>query len=282
MDSKNPDENYARQVECEYKTHRYSVRDNGAIMRHGDGTFPELEEWTFGTFNSRGILQFKNVSVPKVVATAFHGPAPDDSYVATHIDGDLENNRPENLRWLSSIELILDNPETVTAIMNRFGSIDAFLMRPSSLLLEGSQFLRFRMITGGEVLDAIKHLVSMSVDAPLRTGNVYVDWLKTREENSALSTDNHEDWKSINMDDAFLMAWSELIKSYSDQQRLARHLDSCRKELLKDSKGSFSLTIYVNSDAQADWIREKKLKEMEVFLMDKLETSIRLQVETEK
>ena len=142
--------------------------------------------------------------------------------------------------------------------------------------------MRFRMITGGEVLDAIKHLVSMSADAPLRTGNVYVDWLKTREENSAPSTDNHEDWKSINMDDAFLMAWSELIKSYSDQQRLARHLDSSRKELLKDSKGSFSLTIYVNSDAQADWIREKKLKEMEVFLMDQLKTPIRLQVETEK
>ena len=282
MENRNPDENYTRQVVCEYKSHRYSVRDNGAIMRHGEGLFPESEEWTFGTFNSKGVLHFKNVSVSKVVATAFHGSAPNDFYVASHIDGNLENNRPENLRWLSPIEVVLDNPDTVAAIMNRFGSIDTFLMRPSSLLLDGSQFLRFQTITGGEVLDAIKHLVAISADGPLRTGNVYVDWLKTREEEESLSPDIPNDGQSITMDDAFLVAWSELIKSYSDQPRLARSLDRCRKELMRDSKGAFLLTIYVDTDAQASWLREKKLNEMEAFLITKLETPIRLQVETEK
>jgi hypothetical protein len=283
MADRNPDENYTRQVECDYKSHRYSVRDNGAIMRHGDGLFPELgDEWTFGTFNSRGILQFKSVSVPKVVATAFHGPAPDDFYVAFHIDGNVENNRPENLRWLSPIEQVLDNPETVSAIMKRFGSIDAFLMRPSNLLLEGGQYLRFRTITGGEVLDAIKHLVSMSSEGPLRTGNVYVDWLNARKENETSSESIQGDGELITMDDAFLSAWSDLIKNYSDQYRFARQLDQCRKELRHDADGVFALTLYVGNDMQANWIRDKKLPEMEAFLTSELGARIHLQVETEK
>ena len=109
-----------------------------------------------------------------------------------------------------------------------------------------------------------------------------MDWLKTRVEEESLSPDIPNDGQSITMDDAFLVAWSELIKSYSDQPRLARSLDRCRKELMRDSKGAFLLTIYVDTDAQASWLREKKLNEMEAFLITKLETPIRLQVETEK
>lgn len=279
MENRNPDENYTRQVVCEYKSHRYSVRDNGAIMRHGDAGD---EEWTFGTFNSRGILHYKNVSVPKVVATAFLGPAPNDFYFASHIDGNVENNRPENLRWLSPLEQILDNPKTISSIMERCGSIDAFLMNPASLLKEDVQFLRLQTITGGDVLDAIKHLVSMSSDVPLRTGNIYVDWLKAREEKKDCFAVDCNDGESLTMDDSFLLVWSALVKSYSDQHRLARQLESCRKEFGRDSSGTLTLTIYMDNDMQTNWLREKKLHEMEDFLNAKLQHPIRLQIETDK
>lgn len=279
MENRNPDENYTRQVVCEYKSHRYSVRDNGAIMRHGDAGD---EEWTFGTFNSRGILHYKNVSVPKVVATAFLGPAPNDFYFASHIDGNVENNRPENLRWLSPLEQILDNPKTISSIMERCGSIDAFLMNPANLLKEDVQFLRLQTITGGDVLDAIKHLVSMSSDVPLRTGNIYVDWLKAREEKKVCFAVDCNDGESLTMDDSFLLAWSALVKSYSDQHRLARQLESCRKEFGRDSSGALTLTIYMDNDMQTNWLREKKLHEMEDFLNAKLQHPIRLQIETDK
>ena len=84
------------------------------------------------------------------------------------------------------------------------------------------------------------------------------------------------------MDDSFLLAWSALVKSYSDQHRLARQLESCRKEFGRDSSGALTLTIYMDNDMQTNWLREKKLHEMEDFLNAKLQHPIRLQIETDK
>ena len=38
-------------------------------------------------------------SVPRLVAEAFHGPAPFPKAQVLHLDDDTDNNRPENLRW---------------------------------------------------------------------------------------------------------------------------------------------------------------------------------------
>lgn len=76
MSQEMPHMDYTREIECDYKKHHYSVRDNGSIMRHQEGFFPlEGAEWTFGSPNANGKLAYKGVLIERIVATAFLGEA---------------------------------------------------------------------------------------------------------------------------------------------------------------------------------------------------------------
>lgn len=46
----------------------------------------------------------KRFSIHRLVAEAFHGPAPDDKPHVNHIDNNGSNNTPENLEWCSHSE----------------------------------------------------------------------------------------------------------------------------------------------------------------------------------
>lgn len=95
-------EEYKEERICTYEDETYSVRDNGAVMRHPksegrkriiDGT------WTFGTVNKKnGYLLIAGVRVHRIVATAFHGEAPTKEHIVDHINTNKQDNRPENLR----------------------------------------------------------------------------------------------------------------------------------------------------------------------------------------
>ncbi|HVZ79822.1 MAG TPA: HNH endonuclease signature motif containing protein [bacterium] len=75
-------------------------------------------------------MEIASVRVHRIVATAFHGEAPSPQHVVDHIDTNRRNNRPENLRWLTKLENVLQNPLTVKRIEYAFGSIDNFLNTP--------------------------------------------------------------------------------------------------------------------------------------------------------
>src|SRR5574344_1598132 len=122
---------YKEIKKCHYKGERYSVRDNGAIMRHGrDGMrLRKLDEtWTFGKKDpNKGYMLFNGDGVHRIVATAFLGNPPTPQHVVDHIDTNRCNNRPENLRWVTKLENILLNPITVKRIISICGSVEAFL-----------------------------------------------------------------------------------------------------------------------------------------------------------
>ena len=128
---------FTQEKQCIYKGERYSVRDNGAVLRHqpeGKRARPNDNQWTFGKENSaNAYLHISNIRVHRIVATAFHGEPPDPKYVTDHIDTNCRNNRPENLRWLSRLENTLKNPVTRKKIEYLCGSIEAFLENPSML-----------------------------------------------------------------------------------------------------------------------------------------------------
>lgn len=130
-------EDFERQKECVYKDEHYSVRDNGAVFRHSRKNKPIRKKydnhWTFGTPNNYGYLLIASEVVHRIVAYAFHGEPPTTQHVVDHIDTNHQNNRPENLRWLTKLENILNNPITVKRIKLRCGSIEAFLQDPSIL-----------------------------------------------------------------------------------------------------------------------------------------------------
>ena len=99
-----------------YKEETYSVRDNGAILRHPkkEGKKRQLDGiWTFGKTNPRrGYLEIASVSIHRIIATAFHGSPPTSQHVVDHIDTNRQNNRPENLRWVTKFENVMLNPIT--------------------------------------------------------------------------------------------------------------------------------------------------------------------------
>jgi len=121
--------------ECIYKDESYSVRDNGAVFRYplnGKRQRPTDNNWTFGKLNNKtGYLEIASARIHRIVATAFLGEALSKEHVVDHIDTNKQNNRPDNLRWVTRLENILLNPITARRIEIVCGSVEAFLADPS-------------------------------------------------------------------------------------------------------------------------------------------------------
>lgn len=128
---------FQREVDCIHDDEKYSVRDNGAVLRHpriGKRPRPTDNYWTFGKPNSQnGYMHIGSVRIHRIVATAFHGVPLTPEHVVDHIDTNRKNNRPENLRWLTRLENAILNPITARRIELCCGSIEAFLDDPSKL-----------------------------------------------------------------------------------------------------------------------------------------------------
>lgn len=131
---------YTEIKDCTYKGERYSVRDNGAVLRHfREGKRTRINDgmWTFGIKSAQnGYMYFGHVGGPRIhiiVATAFYGARDSKVYVVDHIDTNRCNNRVENLRWLTRLENALNNEITRNKIIYLCGSIEAFINNPNIL-----------------------------------------------------------------------------------------------------------------------------------------------------
>lgn len=199
--------------ECIYKDEHYSVRDNGAVMRH-----PRLgmrkrkldNVWGFGTPNlSTGYLDFCGERVHRIVATAFHGAAPSDQHVVDHIDTNRQNNRRENLRWLTRLENILNNEITRRKVELICGSIEAFLENPSLLFgheTEDPNFSWMRNVTKVEARMSLARLTEWAKNLTKPKGGSLGDWLfqespnlnnDIKAETPATANNEFDDWSEI-------------------------------------------------------------------------------------
>ena len=81
--------------DCVYKEESYSVRDNGAVMRHArEGKRRRKDDniWTFGKPNEKtGYMEIAGQSVHRIVAFAFLGNPPTTQHVVDHIDTNRRN-----------------------------------------------------------------------------------------------------------------------------------------------------------------------------------------------
>ena len=151
--------------ECVYKDEHYSVRDNGAVLRHPrEGKKARRDDgiWTFGLKNPQnGYMMLGQHRVHIIVATAFLGARDSKVYVVDHKDTNRCNNRVENLRWFTKLENALNNEITRNKIICICGSIEAFVENPSILRerLVGELSLEWmRTVTKEEAAAAYENL----------------------------------------------------------------------------------------------------------------------------
>lgn len=161
----NPIDNFTQIKECVYKGNIYSVRDNGAVFRHAKGKIYKNDNcWSFGTLNHKnGYLYLGSARVHRIVAMAFLGEPPTREHIIDHIDTNRQNNRPENLRYLTRLENALLNPLTRQKIIYYCGSIEAFLKNPKILrekiaANEPQNFQWMRQVSAEEAQNCLKNL----------------------------------------------------------------------------------------------------------------------------
>lgn len=138
---------FEKEKQCDFKERHYSVRDNGAVMRHPkEGSRPSKLDniWTFGAKDSRtGYMLWGGVRVHQIVATAFHGSPENTNMVIDHIDTNRCNNRHENLRWITRLENVLNNSITrkrITLFLQAHGyTLSDFIENPSILRESSSE-----------------------------------------------------------------------------------------------------------------------------------------------
>lgn len=178
------DDFYTEVKECTIKREVYSVRDNGAVMRHQrEGKrIRKLDSiWTFGKTDAKsGYKYIGTERVHRVVAVAFLGEPPTKQHIVDHIDTNRQNNRPENLRWLTKLENALNNPITRARIENICGSIDVFLKNPE--ILRGHEkidpnFSWMRAVSPDEAKASYGRLTKWASERPIPKGGKLGEWI---------------------------------------------------------------------------------------------------------
>ena len=180
-------DNFIKEVDCLYKDERYAVRDNGAVLRYtidGKKKRPTDNIWSFGKLNIKsGYLEIASVRIHRIVASAFHGEPPTKEHVVDHIDTNKQNNRPENLRWVTRLENILLNPITARRIQNFCGSVEAFLADPSKFrhLFPDPNYVWMCTVSKEEAQVSLERMLSWAKSNNPSKGGSLGEWIFNRE-----------------------------------------------------------------------------------------------------
>jgi hypothetical protein len=170
---------FEKEVPVTFKDELFRVRDNGAVMRCARPQRrrrPLDDTWTFGTLNHHtGYPELAGHVVHRIVATAFHGPCPSPEYVVDHIDTNRQNNRADNLRWVTRLENILLNPITRTRIELEFGSLEAFFENPGASFLPNMEWMR--AVTKEQAAESRKRLLAWAQTGQNGRGGQLGEWV---------------------------------------------------------------------------------------------------------
>jgi len=192
-------DDFGCEKECRYHGETYSVRDNGAVKRHtqlGRKKRKLDNVWTFGKESEKtGYMEIAGERVHRIVAFAFLGKPPKNDYVVDHIDTNRRNNRPENLRWVTKLENVLNNPITRARIENICGSIETFLANPS--LLNGHEntdpnFNWMRTVSREEARASLERLTLWSKGEHKHQGGTIGEWIFENKNASILNSNLSE------------------------------------------------------------------------------------------
>lgn len=106
-------DDFHEEKSCTYKNETYSVRDNGAVLRHSGNSKRKRkidDIWTFGTLDDKGFMSIGGEKINRIVATAFYGAPASEQYVVFHKNYNSQDNRAKNLSWATKFEFKILQP----------------------------------------------------------------------------------------------------------------------------------------------------------------------------
>jgi len=183
MEHAHPDQDFSVEIDCVYKEEKYSVRNNGAVFRHPrsiNRLRSSDNQWTFGKQNDKnGYMYIASVPVHRIVATAFHEVPGDQEYIVDHIDTNKQNNRSENLRWVTRLENILLNPITAKRIIKVCGSVEAFLADPAKFWdkFQEPNYSWMRPVSAAEAKASLDRLLLWAKSDKDGAGGTIDEWI---------------------------------------------------------------------------------------------------------
>jgi hypothetical protein len=243
---------FDREVTCTYRGETYHVRDNGAVFRlRGGRARPRQldEDWTFGRADEkRGYMYLSSTMVHRIVATAFHGPQPSKDHVVDHIDTNRQNNRPENLRWVTRLENILLNPITRRRVKIAYGSIENFWAnpdRPKPGKLD-PDFDWMRTVTKKEAEECHRRLLKWAKNDRKPAGGTFGEWLYTSRTEQYVEEPEPNNLTESRTPGAFQKNWKTPSEFPLCLSEIGANALDVYRERLKDGE-VFSRNVYGES-----------------------------------
>ena len=235
---------FKREAECVYKDEHYSVRDNGAVLRHARKGKPVRKydnQWTFGIPNERtGYMEIASVRVHRIVATSFHGLPPTNEHVVDHIDTNRRNNRPENLRWVTRLENALLNSITAKRIALVCGSVEAFLADPSKYRdkFPEPNFSWMCTVSRKEAQNSLERLNIWAQSDKLPSGGSLGDWIfeRSNNQNHYTSFQDADQFMNANTPNAVQLNW-----------RIRSEFPCCPQILSDNPLAAYSVNLKIGS-----------------------------------
>ncbi len=193
-------EEYESEREVEYQGEKYFARDNGAVCRcsrPGQQKRPLDDAWTFGRpQESTGYMCLGSHVVHRIVAFAFH-EQPSEQHVVDHIDTNRQNNRADNLRWVTKLENLLLNPITRARIVHAYGSLEAFFADPSAISNRDPNFSWMRTVSKAEAEESRKRLLRWAESDLAPKGGQLGEWVFGQKAPVALIAAESQETESL-------------------------------------------------------------------------------------
>jgi hypothetical protein len=130
------------ETEISFRDERYSVRDNGYILRHSRSTGRKRKDddtWTFGTsVDEKGFYLIGNQTVHSIIATAYCGVKPSGQHIVLHKNYNKKDNRSQNLMWVTKFQfhILQPNVQSQLKIVSKKKKLEDVLSNFESIKLQ--------------------------------------------------------------------------------------------------------------------------------------------------
>ncbi|SCZ00030.1 HNH endonuclease signature motif containing protein [Flavobacterium caeni] len=244
-------ETYSDIQECYYKNEHYTVRDNGAVLRntpYNKRARPTDNSWTFGKLNSNsGYLEIASVRIHRIVATAFHGEPPTKEHVVDHIDTNKQNNRPDNLRWVTRLENILLNPITAKRIAYICGSVEEFLANPSQFKdkFQNPDYKWMATVSAEEAQISKERLLAWAKNDKPSQGGSLGDWIYNRSVSNQFANKYEEETDSVEEEFKVIDSLSPNAVQKVKNWKTPTEFPCCPQEIKDNSISTYAINLNI-------------------------------------